>query len=150
VLDLNPRVGAAFRLFAASNDADVVRALYADLTGRPLPSGAVQEGRRWLNEFHDLDAARRYIRDGKVTPLGYLRSLLSVDERVWWVTDDMQPALQVLRASCAVGSPFYARRLEARTPGPNSSRSSTRCRCSLHRHLESLQAGKRSARSPWR
>jgi len=37
VLDVNPRVGQAFRIFVAQNNMDVVRALYLDLTDQPLP-----------------------------------------------------------------------------------------------------------------
>jgi predicted ATP-grasp superfamily ATP-dependent carboligase len=99
VLDLNPRVGATFRLFAATNGADVVRAHYADLTGRPLPVGEVADGRRWVSEFHDLGVAHRYIRDGATTPLGYLRSLREADEFAWCAADDIRPALTAMRAA---------------------------------------------------
>jgi predicted ATP-grasp superfamily ATP-dependent carboligase len=96
VLDLNPRVGATFRLFAAPSGADVVRALYADLTGCPVPDEKIPDGRRWLSEFHDLGVARTYIRDGVTTPLGYLRSLRGASELVWCASDDMRPALTAL------------------------------------------------------
>src|SRR5216683_4807846 len=39
VLDVNPRIGATFRLFVDANGMDVVRALYLDLTEQPVPSG---------------------------------------------------------------------------------------------------------------
>ena len=37
VLDINPRVGQAFRLFVAEDNLDVVRALYLDQTGQAFP-----------------------------------------------------------------------------------------------------------------
>ena len=55
LLDVNPRVGSSFRLFVARNGLDVVRALYLDMTGQPVPRGDAPEGRRWLVE--DQDAA---------------------------------------------------------------------------------------------
>jgi predicted ATP-grasp superfamily ATP-dependent carboligase len=97
VLDLNPRVGATFRLFAASNGADVVRALYADLTGRPLPTGEVRDGRRWMDDYNDLRVARQYITDGTATSFSYLRSVVGVDERVWCRLDDPVPAMAAIR-----------------------------------------------------
>src|SRR5262249_49454806 len=50
VLDVNPRIGATFRLFVADNGLDVVRALYLDLTGQPVLAGGALDGRRWLVE----------------------------------------------------------------------------------------------------
>ena len=44
VLDVNPRIGCTFRLFAATNGMDVARALYLDMTGQPVPALA---GCRW-------------------------------------------------------------------------------------------------------
>jgi len=38
LLDVNPRIGASFRLFVAADGTDVLRALYLDLTGRPVPA----------------------------------------------------------------------------------------------------------------
>ena len=36
VLDVNPRIGCTFRLFAATNGMDVARALYLDMTGQTV------------------------------------------------------------------------------------------------------------------
>src|SRR5262249_21875357 len=55
VLDVNPRLGATFRLFVGDDGTDVVRALYRDLTGQPIPSSRACEGRKWVVE--DLDLA---------------------------------------------------------------------------------------------
>jgi hypothetical protein len=54
LLDVNPRVGATFRLFVGSNGMDVVRALYLNLTGQPVRSGRAREGRKWIVEQSDL------------------------------------------------------------------------------------------------
>ena len=57
VLDVNPRLGATFRLFVGDDGMDVVRALYRDLTGQPIPASRACVGRKWLVE--DLDLSRR-------------------------------------------------------------------------------------------
>ncbi len=53
VLDVNPRIGCTFRLFAAANGMDVARALYLDLTGQPVTQrrrrrGASGWSRTWI------------------------------------------------------------------------------------------------------
>jgi len=44
LLDVNPRIGSTFRLFAAQNGLDVARALYLDVTAQPVPCAQVSEG----------------------------------------------------------------------------------------------------------
>ena len=91
VLDINPRLGGAFRMFVDDSGMDVVRALYLDLTGRPVPPVHVTDGRRWINETADLVAARRYARLDGLTLGGWLRSLRPVREGVAWAGDDPFP-----------------------------------------------------------
>ena len=102
VLDVNPRIGSTFRLFVGRHGLDVVRALYLDLTGQPVPADAMIEGRRWLDE-HDFASSRTYRRDGKLTMRQWAASLRDVQESVYVARDDMAPfarlGLQVLGAS---------------------------------------------------
>jgi ubiquinone/menaquinone biosynthesis C-methylase UbiE len=91
VLDANPRIGATFRLFTASNGLDVARALYLDLTGQPVPKGEQVEGRKWMVEGGDLDSALQYRRDGKLTIRAWAASLRGVQETSYFARDDLGP-----------------------------------------------------------
>jgi predicted ATP-grasp superfamily ATP-dependent carboligase len=102
VLDVNPRIGSTFRLFVGRHGLDVVRALYLDLTGQPVPADVMIEGRRWLDE-HDFASSRAYRRDGKLTMCQWAASLRRVQESIYVARDDVAPfarlGLQVLGAS---------------------------------------------------
>jgi predicted ATP-grasp superfamily ATP-dependent carboligase len=91
VLDVNPRIGATFRLFVGADGTDVARLLYLDLTGRPLPTTALVEGRKWLDEHRDFYAAREYRREGSLTIGEWLSSLRGVQETAWFARDDLRP-----------------------------------------------------------
>ena len=97
VLDVNARVSGVFRLFAGTNDMDVVRLCYLDLTGQPLPATALQPGRRWLLES-DFGSAYKAIRAGRLTVRGWLRSLIGVRESHWFALDDPRPFAIWLRS----------------------------------------------------
>lgn len=96
LLDVNPRIGASFRLFVSSEGGDVLRAQYRDLTGEPLPSVAQQQGRRWLVEPQDLRTSAIHIRRGDLSVGGWLSSLRAVQETAWWARDDPWPFLAML------------------------------------------------------
>jgi D-aspartate ligase len=93
VLDVNPRVGATFRLFTGDNGLDVVRALYLNLTGQQVESSPTPEGRKWLVEDCDLVSCFRYFRDGKLTVKEWLTSHRGVRETGVFAMDDPLPAL---------------------------------------------------------
>ena len=93
LLDVNPRIGATFRLFVDAAGTDVLRALYLDLTGQPAPLRApVRDGRRWIVEHHDLAEAAAAIRRRDMTVGGWLRSVLPVREGAWFSPADPAPA----------------------------------------------------------
>jgi D-aspartate ligase len=96
VLDINPRVGQAFRLFVAENDHDVVKALYLDLTGQAQPPVVRREGRRWLIEDFDIISSYHYYREGTLGPLQWLRSFAGVEEGAWFCWKDPVPFLSML------------------------------------------------------
>lgn len=96
LLDVNPRVGGTFRLFVGDNGMDVVRALYLDLTGQPPRPASSPEGRRWLDEPHDLYASLRYGRQARLSPIQWALSLRGVREGAWLSADDPTPVLAVL------------------------------------------------------
>lgn len=117
LLDINPRIGATFRLFVDSGGLDVARAFYLDLTGQPVTRRPPINGRRWQVEDIDLSASLRYMRDGVVGPAAWLRSMVGVNERAWFARDDLRPSfhLAVVRARRFVER--LARRLRALRQG---------------------------------
>jgi predicted ATP-grasp superfamily ATP-dependent carboligase/ubiquinone/menaquinone biosynthesis C-methylase UbiE len=90
VLDINPRIGATFRLFVADNGMDVARALYLDLTGQQVPPSRQREGRKWFVEL-DLKSCIDYHREGSLTLLQWLRSLQGIEEAGYFAWDDPAP-----------------------------------------------------------
>jgi D-aspartate ligase len=93
LLDVNPRIGATFRLFVAANGMDVARALYLDLTGQPVPGASAAEGRKWVVEHLDMLASRTYHRDRRLPPREWLRSFRGLQETAWFAWDDPIPFL---------------------------------------------------------
>ncbi len=99
LLDVNPRIGAAFRLFLGTGGMDVARALYFDLTGRDVHRTGRREGRRWLVENYDVASSIRYHRDGVLTPRRWLGSFRGVEEAAWFARDDLMPFVAMCRHS---------------------------------------------------
>jgi len=95
VLDINPRVGQAFRLFVAEGDIDVVKALYLDLTGQPLPMIIPREGRRWLIEDYDLTSSHDYYQEGTLRFWDWVRSFKGVEEAAWFNRRDPYPFVKM-------------------------------------------------------
>ena len=94
LLDVNPRIGATFRLFVdPRNGMDILRACYLDMTGQPVPPATTCEGRKWVVEDNDLIAMRHYRSDGKLTFAEWLRSFRGVQEGAWFAWDDPLPFL---------------------------------------------------------
>jgi D-aspartate ligase len=103
MLDINPRLGAAFRLFVATNGLDVPRALYLDLTGQPVPPATPQEGRKWLVENYDLVSCATLGRERRLTFRQWLRSLKDVEEAAWFARDDLRPFGMMWWSSFRIG-----------------------------------------------
>lgn len=108
VLDVNPRIGATFRLFVGANGMDVARALYLDLTGQPVPSSTPVEGRKWIVEDLDLVSSIRYWSEGTLTFRSWAASLRGIDETTFLSLDDPQPffAMVVNRSRELLGRIF--------------------------------------------
>jgi predicted ATP-grasp superfamily ATP-dependent carboligase len=106
VLDVNPRIGATFRLFVDTEGMDVARAYYLDMTGQPVSMSAVHEGRRWLVEDMDASASLHYWLEGNLTARAWIDSLHGIEEAGYLCRDDPAPA--ALRAMSV------ARRLASR------------------------------------
>jgi predicted ATP-grasp superfamily ATP-dependent carboligase len=93
VLDVNPRIGCTFRLFAGTGGTDVARALYLDLTGRPVPASTAVEGRKWIVEDFDLVSSLRLWLTGRLTWKDWAASLRGIDEAACFSADDPLPFL---------------------------------------------------------
>jgi predicted ATP-grasp superfamily ATP-dependent carboligase len=93
LLDVNPRIGGTFRLFVGEDGTDVLRTMYRDLTGQPVPRATTPEGRRWIVEPLDLTSSMAYRRRGDITLPAWLRSLRGVREAAWFAADDPLPFL---------------------------------------------------------
>jgi D-aspartate ligase len=118
LLDVNPRIGATFRLFTGEDGTDVARALYLDLTGQRVPATRIRPGRRWLAEHRDPVAGVHLAREGRLSIRQYFGSLRGVDETAWLARDDPRPGLALARAvvGTATRSAQGSLRREA-TPG---------------------------------
>jgi predicted ATP-grasp superfamily ATP-dependent carboligase len=93
VLDVNPRIGQAFRIFVGRDNEDVCRDLYLDLTGQPLQKSEPREGRRWLIEDFDIVSSWEYRGEGTLTLGGWLKSFRGLEECAWWWWRDPMPFL---------------------------------------------------------
>jgi D-aspartate ligase len=93
ILDINPRVGATFRLFVGADGMDVVRAMYLDLTGQAVAPTRAPDGRKWLVEDCDFLSSLSSLRQGKITLRDWLRSFRGVKEIGVFAIDDPVPAL---------------------------------------------------------
>jgi predicted ATP-grasp superfamily ATP-dependent carboligase len=90
LLDVNPRLGATFRLFTGPDGMDLARAYYLDLTGQPVPGLWPVPGRRWWLE-DDVAHLLAVRRPGEFWR--WLRSLREVREAAWAAPDDPLPLL---------------------------------------------------------
>jgi D-aspartate ligase len=100
VLDVNPRIGCTFRLFTDSGGLDVARALYLNLTGRPVAAAPAVDGRKWLVEDFDLASAFRAWRERKLSLKDWIRSLAGVRETACFALDDPLPSLMIGVTDC--------------------------------------------------
>jgi predicted ATP-grasp superfamily ATP-dependent carboligase/ubiquinone/menaquinone biosynthesis C-methylase UbiE len=91
VLDINPRIGATFRLFVGTGGLDVIRAQYLHQTGQEVPPSEPKLGRRWFVEDLDFLSSVRYWTDGVLSMPRYARSFAGVRESAWFAADDPQP-----------------------------------------------------------
>jgi D-aspartate ligase len=126
ILDVNPRIGCTFRLFAATNGMDVVRALYLESTGQAVPSGQAAEGRKWIVEDFDLVSALRSGWTGDLGLKEWLRSLRGVQEAACFSIDDPLPALLMGVADCCEFYRWFRGRATARKGNPMERRIESR------------------------
>ena len=96
VLDINPRVGGAFRIFVAKNGMDVVRSLYLDMTNQQQLPIARREGRRWVYEDYDIISTYCYFKEGSLGVGEWVKSFKGVQEGAWFSWKDPLPFLATM------------------------------------------------------
>lgn len=103
LLDFNPRPGAQFRLFTDQQGLDLVRVLYLDLTGQPVPEVQAQYDRAYLVENYDLISIAVQLWNRSLSISDWRHSLRGIAELAWFADDDLRPffsmALQWLKYS---------------------------------------------------
>ena len=91
VLDINPRVGQAFRMFVSENDMDVIKSLYLDLTDQSQPEIIPREGRRWIIEDLDIISTYDYFCEGTLSVKNWMLSFRGLQEAAWFSWSDPKP-----------------------------------------------------------
>ena len=109
LLDVNPRVGQAFRLFVDEDGIDLVQRMYLDMTGQPVPQLPQREGRRWLIEDFDLYSTMDYRREGSLTLGSWLTSFRGLQETAWWSKRDPVPFLAMAQRLASHGFRYAAK-----------------------------------------
>ena len=100
LLDVNPRLGATFRLFVGQDGMDVVRAEYLHFTGQSVPQSSLCEGRKWIVEDEDLVSCFQYFVDGVLPLKEWARGYKGIQEGAWFAADDLHPFLRMAWRSC--------------------------------------------------
>jgi D-aspartate ligase len=95
LLDVNPRLGATFRLFVGEDGMDVVRAQYLHLTGQTVSASKSQPGRKWIVEDADIVSSLHYFRDRALSFSEWISSYKGIQEGAWFSNDDWRPFLHV-------------------------------------------------------
>jgi predicted ATP-grasp superfamily ATP-dependent carboligase len=114
ILDVNPRIGATFRLFVDQAGMDVARACYLDMTGQAVTSSPFDEGRRWIVEDMDASASIRYWRERSLTVRQWAASLHGIQEAGYFSWSDPLPAL--VRLFSVARRPAAGLRREMKAP----------------------------------
>ncbi len=97
VLDINPRVGQAFRIFVAENGMDVIRSQYMDLTNQRNTDPVIpDEGRRWMIEDYDVISSIHYFLEGSLKFGEWFKSFKRCKEGAWFSWRDPVPFLMIL------------------------------------------------------
>ena len=98
LLDVNPRIGQAFRLFLAADGTDLAQCLYRDLTGQLEGNLLQRPFGRWFIEDYDLISFFDYRSEGSLTTGAWLRSFRGAGESAWWCSRDLRPFARLCRS----------------------------------------------------
>jgi D-aspartate ligase len=144
VLDINPRIGATFRLFVGERGMDVARALYYDLTGGPVQPDDAAEGRKWIAEDLDFVSSVCYLRERSMSLRQWWTSSVGIEECAYLAADDLVPILAMcLRRAAEPFTRTYRRFRRARIAGLRADRPAVRCTSAVARWLLRANSPKR-------
>ena len=96
ILDVNPRIGATFRLFAKEDGMDVMRACYYSLTGQRVSTARDLDGRKWCADDLDLGSSFFYFLEGNLALKDWINSYRGVGEAAYFAFDDPLPFVKML------------------------------------------------------
>ena len=99
LLDVNPRIGSTFRLFVGRDGMDVVRALYLDQIGQPVPASPFPERRRWAVETNDVVSFLTLRSERRLGVGNWIRSFRGVEETAWFSRRDPAPVVAIAAQS---------------------------------------------------
>jgi D-aspartate ligase len=102
VLDINPRIGLTFRLFVGDNGLDVAQVAYMDLTGQPVPTSHIVEGRKFLVEDSYLFSAPKYFFSDQFAHSYATNSFGGVQETAYFASDDLKPFFRMCLRTAGV------------------------------------------------
>ncbi|HLH30183.1 MAG TPA: hypothetical protein VKY31_03205 [Terriglobia bacterium] len=118
LLDVNPRLGATFRLFVGTNDMGVVRAEYLHLTGQRVPPSDIRIGRKWIVEDLDTISCLHYFRDHALSIHDWWTGYRGIQECAWFAAEDLMPFLQMCGSFCLRPARWALNALRRRTSLP--------------------------------
>ena len=96
ILDVNPRIGATFRLFVKEDGMDVMRACYFYMTQQRMSSARGLEGRKWCADDLDFGSSFFYYLEGKLALKDWINSYRGVSEAAYLSLDDPLPFVKML------------------------------------------------------
>jgi D-aspartate ligase len=127
VLDINPRIGATFRLFVGERGMDVARALYYDLTGGAIQPDYAREGRKWIAEDLDFVSLVSYLQEQSITLKQWWTSSVGIEECAYLAADDLVPILPMCLSRVAeLCRRIYSRFRQPLVARPRGDRPATR------------------------
>jgi D-aspartate ligase len=96
ILDVNPRIGATFRLFVKEDGMDVMRACYFYMTRQSAPAARDLDGRKWCADDLDLGSSIFYFLEGNLALKDWINSYRGVSEAAYFAFDDPLPFVRML------------------------------------------------------
>ncbi len=96
ILDVNPRIGLTFRLFAGNNGLDVMQTAYMDLTGQTIPQCKYVYGRSFLVEDSYFFNFAKQVFTQKLANSQNKKLLTSSLETAYFAPDDPNPFVIML------------------------------------------------------
>lgn len=114
---IEPNIGRPTGRSAIAEFAGIalLMTMYCDLTGQPLPKNRVQQykGTKWIYLRRDLQSALYYMRRGKLSMAGWLRSLWGVRQDAVFAWSDLKPFLADFSGKTAL---LFGRKPARKTP----------------------------------